>query len=130
MNPIVKELATEPELVRLNSGELAISVAEPTWPEEWYLDPYRRVSIPLALQLAREVLDVKQIHVWYDREQDFHHIDFDVDGESYSIQWYKVFTLKRNRDGAEVMFGRYSHRIPEFFARSKHKEETKWYKPT
>lgn len=112
---------------RFASGDLTVTFGEKNWREGYYTDPWVRVSIPVTCDIARHLPSVKSYHIHYDNQEDFQLIDFEFEGIKYQIRWYKVFAVKRLTDNKSILFGRASSEIGEFFARGKHKDETKWY---
>jgi len=109
-------------------GSLKITIAEPNWKPEWYSDPYRNISMPLALQIAKECRSSNNFKVFYDPNEDFHHITFDYDGDAYDIQWYKVYSMRRLSDNKTVLFGRIGnhYQVSDFLRSAGHKTE-RWY---
>lgn len=113
---------------RFEKGETEIVFGEQNWPNGWYTDPYFRVSVPFALDIAQHLKDVKKIRVYYWRDQDFHHIQFEYDGDTYVVQWYKIWTLTRKSDGKKINFGfegRYE--IASWLRTGKHKTSQHWH---
>ena len=116
----------KPVAERYASGELKIEIGESNWPKEWYSDPYFNVSVPLALEIALALPDVKVFKLYYWRDTDFHHVRFEYDGDEYIIQWYKVFVLYRKSDGhsyhACERWG-----IAKFFKGGRYKTTPHWH---
>jgi hypothetical protein len=110
---------------RFDSGELTIDFGESNWPADWYTDPHFNVSVPIALDLAQVLPEVKSFSLSYCREIDFHHIAFDYDGDTYCVQWYKIFTLHRKSDHKKVYIGRYE--IDSFFKSGRYKTCPHWH---
>lgn len=111
---------------RFASGDLKIEIGESNWPKGWYSDPYFNVSVPFALELAQRLPTVKVFKLYYWGKQDFHHVEFECDGETYIVQWYKIFTIYRKSDGMKhYSDGRYS--IPGWFGRGRHKTSEHWH---
>lgn len=110
---------------RFDSGKLIIAIGENTWPEGWYKDPYFNVSVPLTLELAHVLPEANNFSLFYKREIDFHHIMFDYDGDTYCVQWYKIFTVHRKSDGKRIyMDSKYS--IADFFKSGRYKTTPHW----
>jgi hypothetical protein len=86
------------------------------------------VSVPVALDLAAKLPSVKFFKLWYLRSQDFHNIEFDYDGDTFIVQWYKIFTVHRKSDGARHYFDHHTGRydIPGWFRQGKHKTSPHW----
>ncbi len=109
---------------RLDAGDLKIDIASKNWPDDWYSDPHFNISVPMALEIAKRISAVKEFKIFYIRKIDFHHIMFDLDGDTYCIQWYKIFTVSRKSDLKKVYLGRYE--IPDWFGNGKHKVSPHW----
>ena len=113
---------------RFESGDLKFELEDDCWPEGWYQNPDFNKSIPLALDLAGKLPDVKVFRLYYWREQDFHHVQFDYDGDTFIVQWYKIFTVHRKSNGGQHYFDRWSgqYDIPGFFKQGRHKTSPHW----
>lgn len=76
-------------------------------------------------RLAEELLEVIPAatgwKIWYDWYHDYHHLEFDLEGRHYVVQYYKIFTIHfdNNTDyGSEFPrknYGRYSYNIVKLF---------------
>lgn len=110
---------------RFDSGQLTFRIGENNWPEGWYTDPYFNVSVPVALDLAQVLPEVKSFRLWYQKEIDFHNIVFDYDGNTYCVQWYKIFTVHRKSDSKKV-YMESRHTIADFFKSGRHKTSPHW----
>ncbi len=63
-------------------------------------------------------------YVWYDPKHDFHHLEFDLDGGHYDVQYYKIFTVSKNgitRFQYTRGFHYYDTDVIDFFRMGKHK---------
>lgn len=63
--------------------------------------------------------------IWYDQQHDFHHLEFDLEGDHYDIRYYKVFAITKNKNTeflAEKLFNYVTSRVSDFFHRGKHRE--------
>lgn len=40
-----------------------------------------------------QVLDIQNPHIFYDQNQDFHHLTFEAGGKSVNVRLYKVFSV-------------------------------------
>lgn len=109
---------------RIDDGELVIDIGKNNWPEGWYRDPYFNVSVPLALEIAQALPDVKKFSLYYQREIDFHNIMFDYDGDTYCVQWYKIFTIHRKSDDKKYYIPKYE--IAHFFKSGRYKTTPHW----
>lgn len=112
------DLADAETTARLESGDLVINIANASWLPHEYHNPYRNVSVPLAMELA-SIPAIKQIDIFYDPNEDYHHVKFTLDGHVFDIRWYKIYVVRRD-DGKETPFGRSSGIVPWFKA-GKHK---------
>lgn len=100
-------------------------IAAPNWKPEYYSDPYGNISIQLMAQIAEHCDGSDNFKLYYDPREDFHHVEFDYNGDSYDIRWYKVYSMTRKSDGKSVLFGRIGngHQIVDFF---KNKTQRGW----
>jgi hypothetical protein len=94
----------EKELIRYLNGKLRFEFGPDNW-TKWYKDPYRNVSIPFAANLANAAPSIEVFQIYYYQPEDFHHIRFDFQGDTYILEWYKIITLHRKSDGHRRMFG-------------------------
>jgi hypothetical protein len=111
-------------LKRFQSGELRITFGPQNWLPGMWNDPYWRVSVPLAIELANS--GANDIHVSYDNETDYQQIRFVYGDEQYIIQWYKVFTLHRRSDGKQADFGYYVHSLVHWLTKLDKKGGDRW----
>ena len=116
---------TDQTAERFRSGDLRVEIAPPSWPDGWYCDPYWRVSVPLAVQLM-SLPAANDFVIYYHRDTDFHRIQFDYDGDTFIIRWYKTFILHRKSDRKHIDFGRREGSISDFMKREKFKESSRW----
>jgi hypothetical protein len=127
----VEALLTDPYYVnvkaRFDSGELHIRIDPPNWRESQWTDPYWRISVPLALSLSLHLPTADNFIIGYFADQDFQHIQFDFDGDTYIVQWYKVYVLYRKSDGKQINFAFRYYDIPTWLATGKHKTSPHWY---
>lgn len=104
---------------RIAAGAVTITLGERNWPDGWYKDPYRK-SIQFALELADAVPAITSLHLSYDRDTDFHHIQFTLDGVTYTVRWYRVWAVGRSTDKKSMLFNANEGRVVEFFRRGDH----------
>lgn len=113
---------------RFDSGDLKIDFAPKNWRDDWWTDPYFRVSVPIVLELVRALPGVKEFKLYYTPATDFHYVRFEYEGDEYAVQWYKVFCLYRKSDKKSCNFGFDRYGIAPFFRRGDHKNtERFWY---
>lgn len=46
---------------------------------------------------------IQNVKIWYDRPVDYHALEFDLEGDHYRVEYYKIFTATRNGDAATKM---------------------------
>lgn len=102
---------------RVESGDLKFVFGPENWRQGDWHDPYGRVSIPFALRMALARPEIKQFNIYYHKPYDFQHIEFECEGETYIVRWYKTYILCRKSDRAEIDFGRREYDITQAFAR-------------
>lgn len=80
--------------------------------------------IGLANELAEEGVAIQNVKIWYDKNEDYHRLAFDVDGDHYDIRYYKAFYIIKN-DWPSIWDGKnFAQRdwdIVEFFKSGKHR---------
>jgi hypothetical protein len=65
--------------------------------------------------------------IWYDAREDFHRLEFDLDGHHYNIQLYKIFTIDRDGQGGydgefpRKNYGRRSWDLVQLFRSGRHR---------
>jgi hypothetical protein len=112
---------------RIDSGEVKFKFAPKNWREDWYSDPYFKVSVPVALSIASALAGPLNFEIYYTPDFDFHHVRFEYDGDTYAVQWYKVFVLYRKSDGKQCSFAYDRYSIAPFFRRGDHKNDKFWF---
>ena len=95
--------------------------------ERWYQTTQHIDTLKdIAKDIVGRGLPATNFKLWYDRDHDFHHLAFDLDGSHYDIRYYKIFGVTKDRCTgfmSEKHFGRYDdHEIVWFFARGAHRE--------
>lgn len=122
MHPKVQEyLNYLPTNDRTQFEKLDITFGDDDWPEGWYSDPHISVNLPIVQNLTWSGAKnnrATKFHIWYDRFNDVHKIEFTLDGERYTIEWYKVFKLTRHSDG-KVIRGGLRHQITDIITQSR-----------
>jgi hypothetical protein len=112
---------------RFNSGDIRVECGNDVWPEDWYSDlAWERMSWPLVFGLMESLPGANDFRLHYRRDHDFHHVEFTLDGERYDVQWYKIYTVTRLRDGQKMTFCRLYDRVVDFFRRGEHRDEKNW----
>lgn len=97
-------------------GLIKFETGNDVWPESWYSkNAWENRSWPLVFELIEAMYGVNNFKLYYDRANDFHHIEFDLLGERYDVQWYKVYSVTRMRDGAKTTLYYHVHNVTEFF---------------
>ena len=113
---------------RVRAGDLSFEFGNAEWPSDWYTpNAWENKSWPLVFAMAMRLPEIKKFKLYYRRDHDFHHIDFEYQGEAYSVRWYKVYGANRVRDGKSVTFYIHYDDVVNFFARDKHREDKNWW---
>ena len=79
----------------------------------------------LAQDLTDVCPEITNLTLWYDKQQDFHHLSFNLDGDHYDIRYYKIFVVTKNDWDTFLnrnLFGRSSFSLIDFFRNGKHRE--------
>jgi len=96
---------------RLIKGEVTFRFGPSNWNPGWYQDPYNKVSLPLAIEVAVAIPSIKDFHIYYNNRLDEHYIRFPHQNDEYIIRWYKTFTLVRKSNLTKVSFSDRKHDI-------------------
>ncbi len=111
---------------RWSAGDVRITFGPQTWQDHHYTEPYKRVSIPLVVELAMALPTANDFHISYCPKTDFHHIRFAFDGDVYVLRWYKTFILHRQSDRNRIDFGFRKNSIADWFKAGKHATSVNW----
>lgn len=61
-----------------------------------YFSPPRWKKLHEMAENLGSIQGSANFYVWYDPKHDFHHLEFDLDGGHYDIEYYKIFTCTKN----------------------------------
>jgi hypothetical protein len=114
---------------RVQCGDVQIELAAANWRSDWYSDPYVNRSLPIVGMVMRALPDVKSFKVLYDPKWDYHHVEFESEGITYDVRWYKICAVKRKNDNHEIALGQ-DFEVFYFFSQGKHKTSPHWVKTT
>lgn len=82
---------------------------------------FREEIVPMA-ETLRDQLGATELHCWYDEPNDFHRIDFKLDGQQFCIRRYKVWALENLVPGkAPLATWHHANQIINFFRMGRHK---------
>lgn len=111
----------------IRRGQVRIECGHDQWRPDWYSEfAWENRSWGLLFELALKVRGSNDFKLYYDPKQDFHHIDFTLDGVRYSVRWYKVYAIDRE-DGKTVTLYYNESGVEDFFVRGRYKEEKNWH---
>lgn len=106
------------------SGHFRVEFGADDWPERWYTAlAWENRSWPLIFSLMEQIQGINDFKLYYDRNEDFHHIEFTLEGERYDVQWYKVYSVTRLRDKQKNTLYYHDFQVVDFFRNNRHKRE-------
>ena len=70
---------------------------------EWRFDELRYLLNILTGQTPLGQLQIPEAKIYYDSQQDFHHLEFSCNGHNVNVRLYKVFSA--NIDGTDAWVG-------------------------
>ena len=107
---------------RLEQGDIKITFGNDTWNPNWYSETaWEKRSFPLVFSLMDQLGTSNNFHLYYDSNKDFHHIEFDFDGDRYDVRWYKVYGITRLSDKKDTTLNN-EYGVVDFFRRGHHRD--------
>ena len=108
----------------IKRGQLHFECGNDRWNPAYYCETaWEKKSWPLVFGLAYEMRKADNFKLYYDANQDFHHIEFDLDNERYDVRWYKIYSVTRITDGATWSFNSNEKNVIDFFKRGEHRKK-------
>jgi hypothetical protein len=75
----------------LKRGQVKVSCGFDEWRFDWYtVNAWENKSWPFFFEFILKMPKADDFLLYYDARNDYHHIEFNLEGKRYKVRWYKV----------------------------------------
>lgn len=85
----MQEIEKEPTKRKI---EVVEGTREGKWFTQWRFDELYR----LVDEMLYHEMDIQNCKMWYFRDEDYHILEFDLNGEKFKIYYYKIYRVEKN----------------------------------